>query len=66
MMPNPGDVILLGVQTPEGQSFEPVHHLTLLILGRRILKGKAHHAVGVAPLPRDAVDQIPCPLDVAA
>lgn len=66
LMPHPGDVILLGVEAGKGQGLELIHHLPLLILGRRILQGEADHAMGIAPLAVDAVDQIPRPVDVAA
>ncbi len=64
LMPHPGDVILLGVEAGKGQGLDLIHHLPLLILGRRILQGEADHAMGVAPLAVDAVDQIPRPVNV--
>lgn len=66
LMPHPGDVILLRVEAGKGQGLDLIHHLPLLILGRRILQGEADHAMGVAPLAVNAVDQIPRPVDVAA
>jgi hypothetical protein len=66
LMPHPGDVILLGVEARKGQGLELIHHLALLALGRRILQGEADHAMGVAPLAVDAVDQIPRPVNVTS
>ena len=56
LMPNPCDVILLPVETGEGQSLESVHGLALLILAGGVLKGKGQHPMRIAPLPRDTID----------
>jgi hypothetical protein len=64
LMAHPGDVILLGVETREGQRLQLIHDQALLIFGRRVLQGETDHAMGVAPLPVDAVDQIPRPVHV--
>lgn len=54
---DPEHVILLAVQTGEGQLLEGVHDLGLLRLAGRIPGGKADHARAVGPLVAAGVDQ---------
>ncbi len=56
-MADPEHLILLGVQPREGQPFEPVHDLSLLVLGRGVAVGKADDARAVGPLVAAGVDQ---------
>ncbi len=54
---DPEHVILLTVQPSEGQLLEGIHHLGLLCLAGRVLRGKADHARAVGPLVTAGVDQ---------
>ncbi|MEP3304694.1 MAG: hypothetical protein ABJO05_22235, partial [Roseibium sp.] len=55
-MSDPEHVILLRVQPREGQTFELVHDLGLLFLGRGVLGGKADHTRPVGPLVAAGID----------
>jgi len=66
LMADPGDVILLGIETGEGQRLQLIHDQTLLIFGRGILQSETDHAMSVGPFAIDAVDQILCPIHISA
>lgn len=65
-MAHPKHIMLVRIQSGEGQALEGVHHLTLLQLGRRILGGESEDAGAIGPLVRATVDQCPHPLGIAA
>ena len=65
-MADPEHLILLRVQPREGQPFELVHDLGLLVRGRVVGARKADHARAVGPLVAAGVDQGLGALGVAA
>nr|CRY96121.1 hypothetical protein [uncultured prokaryote] len=66
LMANPQNVVLIRLETSEGDLLELVHHLALFRRCRRILECKRDHPGRVAPIPIDAVDQIPRLIGVTA
>jgi len=65
-MADPEHLILLGVQPREGQPFELVHDLGLLVLGWGVAVGETDHARAVGPLVAAGIDQGLGALSVAA
>lgn len=56
-MAHPKAIVLVAVQPCEGQLFEAVHDLRLLVILRRIVAGKADDARTVGPLVRTGINQ---------
>jgi hypothetical protein len=56
-MAHPENIRLIPFQPSKGGFLEIGHHSRLIRLGGIIISMKGHHARGVAPFPRIAVDQ---------
>lgn len=57
LMADPEDIRLIPLKPRKGSFFEITHHSRLIRFGGIIISMKGHHARGVAPFPRIAVDQ---------
>lgn len=58
LVAHPGDVILFGIETGEGERLELVHRRALLVLSRGVLRSEGQHPMRIGPVPHNTVDQL--------